>query len=168
MPPRLKNKPNRAAGTDAPSAGSPSSIELLGVAVRGLTFAELPMDRPVSVAQMMESGALQEHTISLEFGIQFPQPEFVELSVTATVEPAGSIKPFSLSVKVAGVFKHAPGISNRAAAEIMNELGVRMLMPFAREAVMTTMTKTIFGPIILQPMIVNAPFNREFLNRISG
>lgn len=166
MSPRLKNKPAGSAGTIAPSPSAPPSIELLGVAVRGLTFAELPLEQPVSVAHLMESGVLQEQTISLEFGIQFPQPEFVELSVTVTVEPAGTLKPFSLSVKVAAVFKYATGISNRAAAEIMNELGVRMLMPFAREAVMTTMTKTIFGPIVLQPMIVTAPFNRDFLERL--
>jgi len=148
-----------------PSPGG-APIQLVNVSLREFSYRELEVPGLKNVGEIVEAGGLREQAINVACGVDVAQPDLVQLTISATMTPIGKIKPFELMVKVGGMFRRAPGVTNRRAVELLNEFGVRLLLPFVREALMTLTSKTVFGMILIQPMIIEPPFSAEMIAAI--
>lgn len=163
-----KAKRRKQPDSAVPVASEAAPIRLLAVAVRELVYRELRPEGAMTIGDVVARGGLQEQTLQLSGAVRFAPPNFVEVLLDAKLEPVGEVKPFELSVRLSGMFQRHPAISNRRAAEMLNDIAARMLFPFIREALMTMTSKTIYGTIAIQPVTLGPLFKPEAIASIKN
>jgi len=147
-------------------AAQSEKMQLVAIAVRDLVFLERPCDGPVSVDELRRSGVLDEHELEVGATVGFPTAETVELRLNIRLVPKGELKPFEVKLGISGLFRKAPDQRNRDAVAILGLIGGPLLFPFAREVIMNTLARTIFGPIGIQPLRLGALFSDGDLAKI--
>ncbi len=167
MAQRKKRSPRRVKPAAVPIPGQGQPVRLVAVAVRELTYRELPPPIALTLADVHARGALSQQVINLNGGIGFSPPNLVDVTIRATLIPVGDLKLFELAVRISGLFEKSPGVTNHQAAELLSGFAGRLLFPFVREALMTMTSKTIFGSLPIQPMTLGPLFPAEVLEKIT-
>lgn len=164
-----KRGPLVPVGSEPTSLAQQSAAMLLvGIAVRELVFKERPSDSQISVDELRQRGALNEFELQVGASVGFPSAELAELRLSVSLVPKGDLKPFEVNLVISGMFRKAPGQSNRDAAAVLNQMGGPLLFPFAREVMMNTVARSIFGAIGIQPIRIGPLFSESALDEIKS
>ena len=161
-----KRRGKAAGREDRGTAGAP--VQLIAVAIRELVYRELPLPGHVQVADLVATGTFRQPSLRVSSSITVAPQNLLEVSIQATLTPVGDLKAFELSVRLSGLFQRRADMANRDAAAQLSVLGGRLLFPFVREALMTAMSKTIFGALTIQPVTLEPLFPPEVLAGIAG
>ena len=140
---------------------APPSVNLtiLVVGVRDLQLKALPQDPsapPRALGQMIPQASMD-----MRGGLEFLDAETAVMSMEAVVRDANPYPMVELTVRVDAFFRFGEGTSRRLVASQLSRMGGPMLFPYLRETVHSVMARSIYGPIILAPTIIQPLLSEE-------
>ena len=121
----------------------------------------------MTVEQLRDRGALSEQDLNIQASIGFPANQLAELRLHVSFMPHAEIRAFELHVIISGAFITPQGVSHRNIAKILGVLGGNILFPFAREVIMSTLGRGVFGQLAVQPVRLESLFNEEYIAAIA-
>lgn len=139
-------------------------MSILGVGLRELQLRELPQDPtapPRVLGQMIPNASME-----MRGGLEFLDEETAAMSMEAIVRDADPRPLVELTIRITAFFRFGEGIPRRVIASHLSRMGGPMIFPYLRETVHSTMARSIYGPIILPPTIIQPLLSDEQLASI--
>jgi preprotein translocase subunit SecB len=157
---------DRSSQTEQHPAASkvlPSGVEIASIAVRGLRYYEDagPNSKTKLDEKWPEAGGL--NFIGKLRLISAESAEF-SIWVRARLESGDSI--FGVYVGLSAMFSRQAIIEARPFISFINRQGAPILYPYVREIITSVSARTIYGPIVLPPLIIAPLIDDETIDNL--
>lgn len=143
---------------DAMPANAPS-YSIVGQYIRDLSF-----ENPGAPASVMQAGPNPQFSVGINVGVKKQADDVyaVELNLTAKAERDDNVL-FNVELVYGGVFRLRNIPENQLPPLLMVECP-RMLFPFARQVLATTVQLGGFPPLMMEPVDFNALYLQNLRN----
>jgi preprotein translocase subunit SecB len=158
---KSKNPHDEIAATASSQPTAALPLRLLSVALRELSYRELPFDP----AKLVPDQVRMNIGLQLQVQLRFLNSSNAEIRLNASVKPDPTVKPIEISVSMSAVFERSPEMGPREFARVVHDVGARILYPYVREVCSNVTNRGIFGAMHLDPMVVATPLSEEQLAR---